>query len=346
MGQTESSEQVRDSRKVDPHAEICSKQRTNYLNRLGIQKNGAFAKRLPVVEEGESFRSALATQLECTDFFFDKPVRKTSWMSPSASSATASTRESTDTESLDTASSEGAASEFGDPSPQLQPPEPLAKQDDFRVAFLRKLSYENVWVPKPRRAASHQTVIVFDWDDTLLCTSYLSTLDQYWSMPPSIQNYLRRIAAVVKDLLELSLSLGQTFIITNAAPMWVQYSAAKYVPDILPVLEKVRVISARGRFEDQFPGQVSQWKLNAFLEVQKQMDSQVVANLIALGDAQFEMEATHAMAREFEVALVKTVKFHETPCPEALLKQLEIIAPKFKSIVEKGRHMKITMEPK
>merc|ERR1719171_1215296 len=49
----------------------------------------------------------------------------------------------------------------------------LRSQDDFRVSFLRKLSYQKVWVPQAQRPPQHQTVVIFDWDDTLLPTSYL-----------------------------------------------------------------------------------------------------------------------------------------------------------------------------
>jgi len=49
----------------------------------------------------------------------------------------------------------------------------LGQHNDFRVSFLRKLSYHKVWLPKAERPPMHQTVIIFDWDDTLLCTSFL-----------------------------------------------------------------------------------------------------------------------------------------------------------------------------
>merc|ERR1719199_1570174 len=51
------------------------------------------------------------------------------------------------------------------------------EQDNFRMAFLHRLSYEKVWVPPAKRMPQHQTVIIFDWDDTLLCTSYLNHHD-------------------------------------------------------------------------------------------------------------------------------------------------------------------------
>jgi hypothetical protein len=189
-------------------------------------------------------------------------------------------------------------------------------------------------------------VIIFDWDDTLLCTSYLNNLNAYRGLPPSVEQRLKSIASAAVKLLELSLRMGQTFIITNAAPMWVQYSAAKYVPDLLPTLEKVRVISARGRHEAQYPNEVGEWKKQAFLDVQRQLNSQIITNLVSLGDSRFEMDATYAMGKEFAVALVKTIKFYENPCPESLLKQLELVAPKFERIVENARSMKIALERK
>jgi len=42
---------------------------------------------------------------------------------------------------------------------------------------------------------------------------------------------------------------GKTFIITNAAEGWVEYSAERYMPSLLPVLEKITIISARTRYE-------------------------------------------------------------------------------------------------
>lgn len=218
-------------------------------------------------------------------------------------------------------------------------------REDFRVAFLSKLSYGKVWVPQAHRPPASQTVIIFDWDDTLLCTAYLHDHAQL-PMTPTLAEQLKGIAAAGKKLLEMSLRLGHTFIITNAVPMWVQYSAAKYVPDLLPILEKVRVISARGRHEEQFPRDSYQWKIEAFLELQRQFDSNITTNLVSIGDSICEMDATHVMAKQFDVALIKLIKFRDNPCPLELLMQLEVIIPKFEHIVENARHMRVGLERK
>lgn len=290
-----------------------NRRRQDYIHRLGIQRDGKSLVNVPT------------THLESPGKVCEKS-KSSRWKSMSTMQI----------DYEENAENEEASKENG---PDLN------NTDSFRVNFLRKLSQEKVWVPKPQRPPSHQTVIIFDWDDTLLCTSYLNEVvyDGY-PVPASLEQNLKSIAKVAKQLLEQSLRLGHTFIITNAQSMWVQYSCAKWIPELLPTLERIRVISARSKHEDKYPNQVAQWKVQAFLDVQRQMDSEIITNLISLGDSQFEMEATHVMGKQFEVALVKTVKFHQNPCPEALLKQLRLVTPKFERIVENARNMKIALE--
>jgi len=217
--------------------------------------------------------------------------------------------------------------------------------DDHRLAYLSKLSYQKVWVPQAQRPPSHQTVIIFDWDDTLLCTTFLN-FRQDQALTPTIERQLRSIERAGVKLLERALCLGHTFIITNAMNGWVEYSAAKWCPEYLQVLQKVRVISARGKYESQFPNEVSQWKIQSFLEVQRQLNSEIITNLISLGDSNFEMDAVHVMGKEFSQAFIKTIKFQEHPNPEELLKQLELVTQKFEKIVENARNLKIGLERK
>lgn len=209
-----------------------------------------------------------------------------------------------------------------------------------RVKFLQKLSYERVWVPKARRPPSHQTVIIFDWDDTLLCTSFLN-FAHVEELPSSVKRALIKIEKNATFLLKTAMSLGQTFIVTNAAKGWVEYSASQYIPGLLSMLEQVPVVSARSRYMGKYPTEIAKWKMEAFLDLQQQLDSQVVTNLISLGDSNFEMDATLAMGEKFEQATVKTVKFQESPSAVELLKQQELVCNKFEKIVASAQNLKV-----
>ena len=54
----------------------------------------------------------------------------------------------------------------------------------------------------------------------------------------------------------MAVNYGKTFIITNAAEGWVQFSALKFMPSVAPILEKITIISARTKYESHFPGEV------------------------------------------------------------------------------------------
>lgn len=58
--------------------------------------------------------------------------------------------------------------------------------------------------------------------------------------------------------------LLQVIIITNSDEGWVHYSAERYVPKLLPVLDKYQIISARTRYERFYPQQPLCWKAAAF----------------------------------------------------------------------------------
>jgi len=209
--------------------------------------------------------------------------------------------------------------------------------EDFRMAYLRKLSYSRIWTPVVARPPKHQTVSIFDWDDTILPTSYVT------KGLPRPEAHLKAIEQTAGKLLELARRAGRVFIITNATPSWVERSAEQFLPGLMQAIRNVPIISARGEFETLYPGEVDKWKVQAFLKVREQLDSQVITNLISVGDSIFEMNAVHVMGREFAQAIVKTVKFRENPTAKELRKELELVANKFEQIVAKAQDLTITL---
>lgn len=71
------------------------------------------------------------------------------------------------------------------------------------------------------------------------------------------------------------------------------------MPEVMPVLEKITIISARAKYESKFPGDVPKWKLNAFLETQAELTNGNIKNIVALGDSMMELDAAHNLAARF-----------------------------------------------
>jgi hypothetical protein len=219
--------------------------------------------------------------------------------------------------------------------------------EEIRRSYIAKLIYKKVWPTEKEK--DHNSLIIFDWDDTLLCTSFLTPngifTDDIKISDRDIEK-IKKLEFSAANILKQAISKGDTYIITNAAPGWVEYSAQKFYPEVYKLLKQVTIVSARGEYEKLYPGDSRQWKILAFLEMLKNFDNSLVTNLICLGDSVIEMEAAHILASKFSHAYIKTIKFREAPKPEELNKQLNLVIDQFYKIYSAVKNLTIRVEKK
>lgn len=220
--------------------------------------------------------------------------------------------------------------------------------EEIRRSYIAKLICKKVWTPS-QKEKTHNSLIIFDWDDTLLCTSFLTpngVYDETLKLSEKDKEKLAKLEFSVLRLLTISIEKGDVYIITNAGPGWVEFSAEKYYPSVVKLLSKITIISARGEYESKYPNDSRMWKIEAFSNMQKKFDSDLVTNIICLGDSFIEMEAGHTLAGKFQQAFIKTVKFRESPKPEELNKQLTLVADQFVGIYSAVKNLTIRVEKK
>jgi len=121
-----------------------------------------------------------------------------------------------------------------------------------------------------------ETLIIFDWDDTLLPSSWLSqsaclSLSDVSKPNAEQMLVLNETSDVVVQLLEAALNLGRVVIVTNAEAGWVQLTAAKFMPSVYNFLaeESVEVVSARTMYESDLNATPLSWKILAFKQTIK-----------------------------------------------------------------------------
>ncbi|KAA8498496.1 hypothetical protein FVE85_6081 [Porphyridium purpureum] len=180
-----------------------------------------------------------------------------------------------------------------------------------------------------------QNVIVFDWDDTIMPTSFLAVhglhsenVDVPVPIPAPIQEELRRLDDLAVALLECAMTLGRTIIITNAESGWVEMSGARFLPRVSAFLTKksVPVISARTNYEALSPTNPNDWKVNAFHhEIQMRFGFLAELNILSVGDGISERVAAHTLVGMMPSSLVKTVKFVERPNLCTLQRELHLM---------------------
>jgi hypothetical protein len=185
---------------------------------------------------------------------------------------------------------------------------------------------------------SSHTIIVFDWDDTLLASSFLSSrnlrLDTAAHRLTEVDAGLRELEQSVISVLTLAMSYGEVHIVTNAETGWVQLSAAKFIPAVVPLLSQVAVLSARSTYECRYPDSPLKWKFYAFQEKLSTVfnDVKAMKNIISFGDSHVEREAVRAVTRGFPNTRTKSVKFAERPTMEQLRRQIELVTNCFQYI--------------
>lgn len=182
------------------------------------------------------------------------------------------------------------------------------------------------------------TVIIFDWDDTLLCSSAINRQE-------STPRQLQLLEQSVEAILLLAISLGETHIVTNGNETWVRDSGRHFLPKLTPVLSRVKVASARAAYEPTYPGDPFMWKSQAFKDIlvarrgTSGSASQGV-NLVALGDSLAEIEAAGGATKVLlGPSLVKTVKFKEMPSANEVLGQLRKVKKELRQLVQMDRNI-------
>jgi len=185
---------------------------------------------------------------------------------------------------------------------------------------------------------NRHTVIIFDWDDTLLASSFLSSkglrLDNDIDPPAEVAEQLKLLEKSVCSVLSRALEFGEVHVITNAETDWVQLSAQKFLPGVVELLNRVTVISARSTYERLYPEAPLKWKYFAFQDRLKEKicDAKARKNIISFGDSHVEREAVRAVTRGLPNTVTKSVKFAERPSMEQLRRQIELVTSCFQFI--------------
>ena len=211
--------------------------------------------------------------------------------------------------------------------------------------------FSNIKWEKDKEKKLFNSIIIFDWDDTLLCTSVLNKYGYFSEMDKYPINDLIQISlleAFVMELLEKSMDKGDTFIITNSEKGWVEYSCKKFFPNLFPLLSKIQVISSRNKYEKMHPYNFLMWKMEAFKYFinEYNYDINLPTNIISIGDSIGDIEAGRSLEDKFKIYFIKTIKFIKFPGIEELKDQLGLVIDKFDYIVSSCKNWNINVENK
>lgn len=176
------------------------------------------------------------------------------------------------------------------------------------------------------------TILVFDWDDTILPTSWLErihALSAGGPLRPEVQRQIASLSSVAAQTLNLATSLGTVVIITNSAPGWVAQSCQLFMPQMLQQVRSYQTFAKPMHAPITF-------KINSFRRECRQFK-----NVISVGDGDAERIASLRLngpeqrkGPDAEAPRhVKSVKLIELPTCQQLASQLEMLQVRLTDVV-------------
>lgn len=194
------------------------------------------------------------------------------------------------------------------------------------------------------RIEPENTLFVFDWDDTVLPSTWIQSqglrLDAGSTVSDAQRAELTAVAESVSETLHMARQCGTVVVVTNAERGWIELSCHKFLPTLAPLLEGVRRVSARTTYESpQCPAPLD-WKISAFeSEAAKFVCHQTAEletppkNILSLGDGAHEREALMRVTYDMPNCHAKSLKFVERPSLSQILRQHDLVKGWFDRIV-------------
>jgi len=218
----------------------------------------------------------------------------------------------------------------------LQPPSPSAHFiDEYAEDTEIEVPEE---VSSTKNTLKDMTTIIFDWDDTLLPSSWLSVkglrLDYPAQLPQDVLDELETHQESVCAALLKATQCGTVVIITNAETGWVELSAQRFMPRVAPLLASICVFSARSTYEPMYGNDPLQWKIAAFkqlightqpMNIVSDSEADLQRSVISFGDSVHERDAVRKVTADIGTCFTKSVKFVERPNLEQLRREVDLV---------------------
>jgi hypothetical protein len=184
-----------------------------------------------------------------------------------------------------------------------------------------------------------ETMIIFDWDDTLFPTSWLhkqGLLDEDAVLHEDKKEQLQRLADSSLRTLNAAMQYGRVVIVTNALEGWVERCCEKFMPSVMQAFDEVDIVSARSAYENH-TASPSEWKRLAFEDEYGLLECSGAQkfNVLSLGDSLYEQHAVMSLCKKNANCFGKSMKFLANPTLEQLIAQHDFVAS---SIVDVAEH--------
>ena len=223
------------------------------------------------------------------------------------------------------------------------------KITNIRKSYYQRLINKNI-LKFDKEIIKNNSLFIFDWDDTLFFTTHLnpSKNSTFFYESKTEKKLMNTIEYYVAEILKKALSKGTVLIITNSSDGWVHACAKFYYPNLIPILDKIKIISSRELYQNEYPAEPIIWKVKTFNDLKYKFNFEKcsVSNIICIGDDNSEILAAKKLGEGFKNCLVKTIKFREKPNLTDLIKQIILINEQILRVYNYPKSLTIQVDKK
>ena len=186
----------------------------------------------------------------------------------------------------------------------------------------------------------YNTILIFDWDDTILPNSWLQSKGIRQGEPLNITEdiavQLEALDDMCTRLLNRAQDLGRVIIVTNSMNGWVEISSRLFLPRVHKFLTEIQVISARKNFQ-HLP--IQECKVEAF----KELIDDGIFNILSFGDSYNDRDALFLATKDQTEIYSKSFKFIQTPTIDELKTQYQILINKIDELCRDNKNLDMVL---
>ena len=191
-----------------------------------------------------------------------------------------------------------------------------------------------------QKASKKETVFVLDWDDTLMCTSFIFSRTQ--GLTNEEKNIINNLGKIVNIFLEECIKYGKIIIMTNSTEKWMKKTAENYLKIKKNLIEQIKIISTRDKFEKKRI-ESKQWKQITLEEILLKYGDKI-ENLICGSDSERDIDVFKNISKKYKDINISTIKFKAKPSPLIMIKEIEYLNKKLNEIIGTNKNYYLIKE--
>lgn len=200
--------------------------------------------------------------------------------------------------------------------------------------------------PIPRNRVYHktskgkETIFIIDWDDTLMCTTFIS--HKVSGLSDDEQGIVSNLGKVVSNFLKECSKYGKIIIMTNSSKEWIKTTKKDYLKINHESFDNITIISTRDRYLKKGI-EKKKWKELALDDLIVKYKENI-ENLICVSDSEKDIDVFKNLSKKNNEINISTIKFKTKPSPLVLIKEIKYLNDMMNEVIGKNKNYYLIKE--